>query len=94
MPPRKRTKKTKENVPETPEPAVEESAVEEPAVEEPTSPVASSPPTDFAMSLGEFGTVRDLKPSILAGLKAFLKGDARDRKLSAWDEALNRFLKT
>lgn len=53
-----------------------------------------APPTDFAMSLTEFGSCRNLKPSVLAGLKAFLNGDVRPRKLSAWDSMLEKYLKS
>jgi hypothetical protein len=57
---------------------------------QPSEPVA---PSDFAMSLEEYGICRGLKPSVTAGLRAFLRGDARPRKLSAWDGALERFQK-
>jgi hypothetical protein len=54
-------------------------------------PQHPAPPTDFPMSLEEYGICRGLAASVTAGLKAFLKGDARPRKLAAWDRALGRF---
>lgn len=54
--------------------------------------VSPAPPTDFAMSLTEFGQCRNIRTSLLAGLKAFLRGDVRPRKLSAWDRVLERYL--
>jgi hypothetical protein len=54
-------------------------------------PMQPAAPTDFPMSLEEYGICRGLAASVTAGLKAFLKGDARPRKLEAWDRALGRF---
>jgi hypothetical protein len=65
--------------------------VKETSVEAEPKPVQPAVPTDFPMSLEEYGICRSLAASVTAGLKAFLKGDARPRKLAAWDRALGRF---
>jgi hypothetical protein len=86
---KKRSKTTDEHsVPTAEAGAVEEA---EAKVEE-TDAVVNEPipPTDFAMTLGEYAVCRDIRPSTVAGLRAFLLDD-RPRKLSAWDEALEKF---
>jgi hypothetical protein len=73
-------------------PLAEAAEKSEETITEPQPPEPIQP-SDFAMSLEEYGICRGLKPSVTAGLRAFLRGDARPRKLSAWDGALERFQK-